>query len=382
MLIKKILLAFIFTLFVIFSCFTQCFSASEISLSAESAVVINADTKEIIFEKNAFKKRSMASTTKIMTSIIAIESGLLSEEVYVDTISSDGSSIGLKKGNRLSLLSLVYGMLLESGNDAAEVTAEFFSGSEEKFSDLMNKKAREIGMEKTNFETASGLDSENHYSCAYDMALLGSYAVKNPVFRLICSSEKKRVGFIEPAQTVSFFNHNRLLSSCEGVFGIKTGFTKKSGRCLVTACEREGVTLVAVTLRAPDDWRDHEKLYESCFSKIRSENITFDIPESINIYGGENEKAKIKLNASGYKYSYIHKGAIETQILLPQIVYAPLKVGDSVGKARVYLDKSLIFETDIIVRETIEKSKIQNEPYKTLREKLKEKLSDIFKLKG
>ena len=182
MLIKKLFI-FIFS-FVL--CAVPLFSYGyyEAEISAESAVVINAETKEIIFEKNAFLKKSMASTTKIMTSLIAVESGRLSDKVTVaDKIHSDGSSVGLKEGYTLTLENLVYAMMLESGNDAAEVTAEYFCASEERFSDLMNKKAREIGMNNTNFVTASGLDSDEHYTTAYDMALLGAYAVRNPVFR-------------------------------------------------------------------------------------------------------------------------------------------------------------------------------------------------------
>lgn len=327
---------------------------SDIEISAESAVVINADTSEIIFDKNSFLKKSMASTTKIMTSLIAIESGLLSQEVTVqDKIISEGTSIGLKEGNILTLEALVYGMMLESGNDAAEVTAEFFSGSEEHFSDLMNKKAYSLGMFNTNFVTASGLDSDEHYSTAYDMALLGAFAVKNPVFRQFCSTDEKTVEFINPQYKVTFSNHNKLLDSCEGVFGIKTGFTKKSGRCLVSACERNGVTLIAVTMNAHDDWNDHKKLYDSCYSALKVKEITLGIPEKIQIYGSDSKIVSVKTDASLYRYAYLEEKDIDVQVLLPKIIYAPIKIGDVLGEVRVISDGKTVFCSYITASEEV-----------------------------
>ena len=327
---------------------------SNVEISAESAVVINADTGEIIYSKKPFMTKSMASTTKIMTSLIAVESGLLSQKVTVqDKILSEGTSIGLKEGNMLTLEALVYGMMLESGNDAAEITAEFFSGSEERFSDLMNKKAYSIGMFNTNFVTASGLDSDEHYSTAYDMALLGAYAVKNQVFRQFSSTDKKTVEFIEPQHKVTFSNHNKLLDSCEGVFGIKTGFTKKSGRCLVSACERNDITLVAVTLNAPNDWNDHKKLYDTCFSTLEVKEITFDIPAEIQIYGSECKTVSIKTDSDLYRYAYINEKDVEILTLIPEVIYAPIRIGDVLGEVRVISEEKTIYCSDITASEEV-----------------------------
>lgn len=369
MLIKKLIFLFFSSLLFSFLC---SFSCGAISISAESAVVINAETKEIIFEKNAFAQHSMASTTKIMTSIIAIESGRLNEVVSVDLIASEGSSIGLKEGYKLTLQSLVYGMLLESGNDAAEATAEFFSGNEERFSDLMNKKARQIGMQNTNFVTASGLDADEHYSTAYDMALLGAYAIKNPIFRKICSDSEETVSFIEPNTKAYFSNHNKLLGYCDGVFGIKTGFTKKSGRCLVTACERGGVALVAVTLGAPDDWNDHEKLYNECFSLLKTENIAFKIPEKIKVYGSLTENVSLDIREKNYLYSYIDKGEIAIRTHIPEINYAPIKSGDVLGAVRVYLNDEVIYSVPITAKTNAVQLQGKAEKDKSFFEKLKE----------
>ena len=353
MLIKKLFI-FIFS-FVLCAIPLFSYGYYEAEISAESAVVINAETKEIIFEKNAFLKKSMASTTKIMTSLITVESGRLSDKVTVaDKIHSDGSSVGLKEGYTLTLENLVYAMMLESGNDAAEVTAEYFCASEERFSDLMNKKAREIGMNNTNFVTASGLDSDEHYTTAYDMALLGAYAVINPVFRRFCSTEAKTVTYINPSVSMVFSNHNKLLNNCEGVYGIKTGFTKKSGRCLVTSCQRNGINLVCVTLNAPDDWNDHRKLYEICFSELNTTIINCVFSKRINVYGSDKESIKVKTNEDTYTFASLNDAEVKIQTIMPEIHYAPIKRGDIVGEIRIVSDNETIRSVPIISTEDAE----------------------------
>ena len=351
MLIKKLFI-FIFSVTAILTVPLFCYGYCETDVSAESAIVINADTNEIIFEKNSSEKKSMASTTKIMTCLLAVESARISEKVTVTgKIHSDGSSVGLKEGNVLTLESLVYAMMLESGNDAAEVTAEYLSGSEERFSDSMNEKAREIGMMNTNFVTASGLDSEEHYSTAYDMALLGAYAVGNPIFRRFCSTEVKTVNFISPGYSVTFSNHNKLLRFCDGVFGIKTGFTKKSGRCLVSACEREGVTLICVTLNAPNDWDDHENLYDICFSELTAQNIDCEFSDSVRVYGSAKTVITAESTDDFYVFASLSDKKAEVKTVLPKIIYAPLKSGDIIGETQIILDGKVIRTVPIIARE-------------------------------
>ncbi len=348
---KKIL--FICVLISLFTISASC--VNEPTVSAESAVVINALTNEVVYEKNAYQKRSMASTTKIMTSLIAVESGMLDCTVTANNFAAEGTSIGLKDGYILTLESLVYGMLLESGNDAAKLTANFLAGSEENFSVLMNSKAKEIGMLSTNFVTASGLDDEEHYTTAYDMALLGAYAVSNNVFKDICSTKSVTVDYINPQISSTFTNHNRLLDSCEGVFGVKTGFTKKSGRCLVTACERNNVIFVAVTLNAPDDWNDHTKLYDYCYSTCETTRIDIEAPVSVQIFGGKTNILKIKTQADSYTYTYNRNGKILTQkIVLPNFVYAPIKKGDCVGEVQIYSEGYLLDCVPILADESVD----------------------------
>ncbi len=374
MLLKKLIFTLIFAVIFSFSVY----SADEPQLSAECAVLINAETLEVLLEKNANKSHSMASTTKIMTALLALESGRLGETVTARNLVTEGTSIGLKDGYKLSLEALTWGMLLESGNDAAKLTADFLAGSEENFALLMNEKAGEIGMTSTNFVTASGLDSSEHYSTAYDMALLGAYAVKNPLFREICSAKSKTVRFIKPDISLTFYNHNRLLSSCEGVFGIKTGFTKKSGRCLVSACLRQGVTLVAVTLNAGDDWNDHKKLYDYGYDKTVTESACLRLPESIKVYGGNKKTLAITADEERTVYSYSgEKGEIRQKLYLKEFLYAPIKKGEIVGKAVITRNGKKIAETEITAAHDILAAEPVSTP--TLWERIYNRIIDIFR---
>ena len=375
MLLKKLLLS----LFLVFFFSFNVYSADIPSLSAQSAILINADTKEIIYEKNAYQRRSMASTTKIMTSILAIESGRLNEVVTAENMSAEGSSIGLKTGNKLTLETLVWGMLLESGNDAAKLTANHIAGSEEAFAKLMNDKSVAIGMTDTNFVTASGLDDSQHYSTAFDMALLGAYAIKNPIFSEICSAKVKTVDFIEPDISLTFSNHNRLLSMYDGVFGVKTGFTKKSGRCLVSACSRDGVNFVAVTLNAGDDWNDHIKLYDYGFENLRYEDVYLRLPDSIRVYGSEKSECNISVSKSPLTVAVLEnvKG-LQQKIYLPSFLYAPVKKGEIIGKVELYSDDRLISVVNILAADDI--GSISPIPEKeNILKKLADKITDFFK---
>ena len=228
-------------------------SAAELpQVSAQSAVVLHMDSGEILYEKNAREQRAMASTTKIMTALLTLEAAALENpevEITQEMVLVEGSSMGLRAGDRLTLRDLAAGMLLASGNDAANAAAIAVGGSVEKFVARMNQRAGELDLSDTHFETPSGLDGENHYSTALDMAKLGIAAMSNPDFAEIAGSQSMQVRFLSPEKTVTYQNHNKLLGRYEGCTGVKTGFTKKAGRCLVSAAERDGVRLVAVTLQ-------------------------------------------------------------------------------------------------------------------------------------
>lgn len=252
-------------------------------VSARAAILTELTTGRIIYEKNIDEKLPMASTTKIMTAISAIEEaeGRLDEvtEVSDKAAGVEGSSMYLEKGEKMTLRELLYGLMLPSGNDAAVAVSEVVCGSEEKFVELMNKKASEMGLENTHFANPNGLPDENHYSTARDMAKMTEYAMKNSVFAEIAGTKSYKISGEGKAYPRTLTNHNKLLKAYDGCNGVKTGFTKAAGRCLVTSAERDGMTLICVTLNAPDDWRDHTALLDYGFANYKMvELCSADIP--------------------------------------------------------------------------------------------------------
>ncbi|MBQ8209311.1 MAG: D-alanyl-D-alanine carboxypeptidase [Clostridia bacterium] len=340
---KLICVINILAFLVIFSIDCAALDAEE--LSALSAVVYCTQTGEVIFEKNADDVRSMASTTKIMTSLIALECNTPHRVVEITEEMADveGTSSGLEAGDRITLENLVYCMLLESGNDAANAVALAIGGSFEAFADMMNKKAKEIGMENTSFVTPSGLDDDNHYTTAYDMALLTAYALENPDFVNICSQSTYNADFISSGKTVTLSNHNRLIKEYEGCFGVKTGFTKKSGRCLVSAAERDGVTLIAVTLNAGDDWNDHRKMLDYGFECVDTVSADTDFSQySVPVIGSDVSQVGIECADIALAVSEENQAGITRKIYLQKFLYAPVAEGDIIGMAEYYIGEKLL----------------------------------------
>ena len=233
------------------------------AISAKAAVLICADTGEIIYSRNAEERLPMASTTKIMTAFLLCEQDLKRQiTVSFSDINTEGTSMGLKDKDTVTLEDLLYGMLLASGNDAANAAAAAVGGTVDNFVKMMNEKAKSLGLKNTHFVTPSGLDADGHYSTAYDMALLACAAANEPTLRRIASTRTAAIG----GRTLT--NHNKLLSRMDGCIGLKTGYTKAAGRTLVSCAEREGHRLVAVTLRDGNDWNDHEMLYDQGFALV------------------------------------------------------------------------------------------------------------------
>lgn len=235
-------------------------------VSARNAVLLDQETGKILYEKNAHEKQSVASITKVMTAIIAIESGKMNEvsKTSRKAIYTEGSSIYLEQGEKMSLEDLVYGLMLRSGNDSAVAIAEHVGESEEGFVYLMNEKAAWIGMQNTHFDNPHGLESETHYSTAYDMALLMRYAMNNEQFRKISGTKMHKAD----TRTYAWKNKNRLLTEkYKYCTGGKTGFTKIAGRTLLTTAAKGDKELVAVTLNASDDWNDHTQMFEYGFNQ-------------------------------------------------------------------------------------------------------------------
>ena len=239
--------------------------AEAVQLSAAAAILMDADSGEILFEKDAGRCMRIASTTKIMTALVALERAKLTDTITVTASHMvEGSSMYLKPGEVVTVEELLYGLLLCSGNDAALALADCCGGLEA-FVAAMNDKAAALGMTGTSFANPNGLDDENHYSTARDMAVLAAYAAKDPTFRRICSTRTATVG----GRTMT--NHNKLLSQVEGCIGMKTGYTRAAGRTLVSCAERQGRRLVAVTLCDGNDWADHKALYETGFAEKTEE---------------------------------------------------------------------------------------------------------------
>lgn len=240
-------------------------------ISAAGAVLMDADTGRVLYEKDSRSRRLIASTTKLMTALVALESGHdLGEIVTIEKAwtGAEGSSIYLRPGEEITLEALLYGLLLRSGNDAALAVAGCCAGTVEDFVGRMNQKARELGMLDTSFANPNGLDAEGHYSSAYDMALLARACLKNVELAKIAATRSITLG------TRTFTNHNKLLWRYEGCIGLKTGYTEKAGRTLVSAARRDGMTLICVTLNAPSDWADHAVLFDWGFANYQAVLLT------------------------------------------------------------------------------------------------------------
>ncbi len=338
--------------------FSPAVAAEEPSLSAQSAVLITADTGMVVWERDAHRQMSMASTTKIMTALLALEESARQSDPAVDVteamVAVEGSSMGLQAGDRITLRNLAAGMLLASGNDAANAAALYLDGSQEQFAVRMNERAAQLSMTDTHFVTPSGLDDEQHYSTAYDMALLAREALKNQSFREICSQASMQVEFLEPEKRVSYQNHNKLLRMYDGCIGVKTGFTKKSGRCLVTAAERDGVTLIAVTLNAPDDWNDHTALLDYGFSAVTG--VSFDgsgFSADLPLVGSEQAAVVVKGGAGGsLTLPKAEADRITCRVLMPAFLYAPVHSGEQIGRLQYLLDGAEVYSVPITAAES------------------------------
>ena len=257
---RRRLLTVFLTILVLFSIY-PC-QVKAVGTSAAAAILVDADSGRVLYEQNADARMLIASTTKIMTALVAIREGNLSDVVTVkrEATLTEGSSMYLKEGEKLTLETLLYGLMLCSGNDAAVVIADHVGGGQADFAQLMNKTARELGMEATSFSNPNGLDAEDHYSTARDMAKLACAAVRNETLLRIASTQSVTIG----GRTMT--NHNKLLRYVDGCLGLKTGYTRAAGRTLVSCAERNRQRLVAVTLQDGNDWADHEALYDYGFS--------------------------------------------------------------------------------------------------------------------
>lgn len=305
-----------------------------IGSSASSAVLVEQGSGRVLYEKDAHTPRLIASTTKIMTALVALEEGDLRQRYTVTAEDmAEGSSMYLRPGEELELEELLYGLMLASGNDAALAVAHCVSGSVEDFVALMNGKAAELGLTNTSFENPNGLDGEHHLSSAYDMARLTACAMENGDFRRIVSTASITIG--ERYLT----NHNKLLRLCEGCVGVKTGYTRAAGRTLVSAVEREGMTLICVTLNDGDDWNDHMALYDWGYDGFSMEKAaqSGQVLGSVTVTGGTVAVVPAVLSAD--LSCPVKEGeGMTVEVCLPQSVSAPVVPGQVLGTAAALVD--------------------------------------------
>ena len=349
------------------------------SINSRAAIILDRNSDTILFRKNENEQRKMASTTKIMTSIIVIENCNLSDTVEISKKSAGtgGSRLGLKTGDKITVNDLLYGLMLCSGNDAAVALAEFSGGSIDGFAELMNKKAKELNLNNTSFETPHGLDAPNHYTTAYELALLSKYALNNETFSKIVGTKTHTISINGYPKTIS--NTNELLGNLNGVYGIKTGFTNGANRCLVTACKRNNLDIICVVLGADTKkfrTQDSIKLIEYAFKTFEPVNIQELLNneynkwkekniKTFNILKGENNNINLKIEPLQYPIIPIKKELIDKINITfncDKIIEAPVIKDSKIGYANIIINdinsNFILTNCDIIVDSTINKKNI------------------------
>ena len=330
------------------------------AVSAQKAVLMDADTGRMLYEKNANSRSLIASTTKIMTALLICEQCNVLDRMKIpaEAVGIEGSSMYLKEGEVLTLQELLYGLMLSSGNDAAVALAIYCGGTVEGFVQLMNDKAFRLGLDGTHFANPNGLDSPNHYSTARDLAVLAAYAMENPIFYQTVSTKNVRFG------NRSLQNHNKLLWRVDGVDGVKTGYTRAAGRVLVSSATRENRRLICVTINDGNDWQDHSKLLEDGFSRYTLSQIIRegDCLGSVSILGGESEQVQL---LAAEDFCYPLSSEEKPQILLsgPGFAYAPVVQGQNAGVGYICLDDKTVGKVKLVYGQTVEQQKPQKQSF-------------------
>ena len=332
-------------------------------LSAEKAVLLDAASGRVLYEKNGGARSLIASTTKIMTALLVCERGNLDEEVRVpkEAVGVEGSSLYLREGETLTVRDLLYGLMLHSGNDAAVALAIVCGGSEADFVEQMNEKARSLGLADTHYANPNGLDDDGNYATALDLANLAAAALQNEDFRAVVSCKSATAG------GRVLHNHNKLLRQYDGAIGVKTGYTKAAGRILVSAAERDGRMLVAVTIRDSDDWRDHAALLDygfSCFQRVlllRAGDRAGTVPVTGGVAGTVGVAA-----AEDFWYPMTGQETADVRLRLPPFVYAPVTAGEEAGKAEILIGDTVVGTVPLYYQEDV----AQAAPKRSLFERL------------
>ena len=326
--------------------------AGDLEVNAEAAVVMDADSGRLLYAQNPDKRLANASTTKIMTALLTLEQPDQDRYFTVDSdaIQVEGTTMGLQPGDSVTLHQLAAGMLLPSGNDAANAAAVEIAGSEEAFVRLMNQRAAELGLENTQYRNPSGLDAEGHYSSARDLAALAAHALENEDFEDIVSKQEIRMAFGNPPYNRSLYTTNKLLERYPYAIGVKTGYTDDAGLCLVTAAEKDGTRLIIVTLNGKDDVNTHMRLYEHFFPLLARVDLSgFTEGLSVPVTGGTRDSvAAVPAAAPGAGLLGPEYDALTREVGLPQFVYAPVQAGQVLGEIRLLSGDKVVWQSALV----------------------------------
>ena len=324
-------------------------SAENMPTVSAAACVVMAEDGQCVYEKNADTKCLIASTTKLMTALVCLEIAELEEPVFIkpEHCAVEGSSMYLRAGENYTVKDLLLGLLLASGNDAALALAEHTAGSEAAFVAMMNQRAEEIGLSGTHFSNPHGLDDPEHYSTARDLGKLMLACMDNAVFQTLTGTYAAQI------HGSSFINHNKLLQTCPGCIGGKTGYTSAAGRCLVSCCKRDGLTFVCVTLSDPDDWRDHQMLYDWAFDRYQLLDLTESMSFQVPVVSGSRDQV-LAVPAQEFCTIVRKDQTVELHADLPKFVFAPIKKGETAGKVWIIIDQKKTAEIPLFYSESIE----------------------------
>lgn len=323
------------------------------AISAECAILIDGETGRVLYEKQAEEKSLIASTTKIMTALVICEQTNVLDRVKIpkEAVGIEGSSMYLKEGEVLTVQELLYGLMLQSGNDAAVALAIYCGGTVEGFTELMNDKAHRLGMTQSHFANPNGLDSPGNYSTARDMALLTAYAMQNPIFAQTVSTKTITIG------ERCLRNHNKLLWQLEGANGVKTGYTKAAGRILISSVTRMGRQLIAVTFNDPNDWQDHKDLIEDGFSRFTVQKLIQkgQTLGQLELAGGQEESVDL-IAAEDFSYSLAQGERVTISLPEAGFAYAPVAEGEEAGFAHILVDGTAVAKVPLVYGKTIERA--------------------------
>ncbi len=341
----------------------------DFSSSAKSAIMIESTTGRILYEKNKSQKLPMASTTKIVTAITAIENAKDLDtpfEIDARAVGISGTSIYLQPKEKLSLRELLYGLMLRSGNDASVAIAYAVGGSVENFCELMNQTAKKAGANDSSFKNPHGLDEKGHYTTAHDLAKITAYALENETFKEIVSTKTKTICQDQDNKRY-LVNKNKLLAKMDGCIGVKTGFTDDAGRCLVSACERDGLRLISVVFNCGPMFEESEALLEKGFEKFSMIEIlpAYHYVDRVTLDNGEKASVGLySLRSFSLPLSEREQSNLNVVFDVPNHLSAPIKKDQEVGNVQIYYDKHLIFEEKIYTIEEVDS--------KLLKDKIKE----------